>query len=256
MSATIPEAIRELAAGYALGALTPEETREFEAAMARSSELRAEVEEYRELNAALSSRPGPTPAPELRQRLLDRVASNKVVPIQKARSRWTPLLGLAFAASTVLAAGLGIRLGDLSRRLEAKDAELESAEAKLLKREQTLNTILMGEADLSVVRLTATGATAPGVQFFWNKRSNTAVVHAFRLPPTEKGKVYQLWVLRDGKPIPGPTFQSGADGHALVQTFALPSGGGFSAAAVTVEPEGGSKVPTMPIILFGQVSGG
>jgi hypothetical protein len=38
----------------------------------------------------------------------------------------------------------------------------------------------------------------------------------------------------------------------LILTFALPAGG-MQAAAVTVEPEGGSTTPTMPIVLFGQV---
>ena len=80
-----------------------------------------------------------------------------------------------------------------------------------------------------------------------------AVLHAFRLPPAPKGKTYQFWLLRGGKPLPSITFNADPDGRALVQAFSLPTGGGYEGAAITVEPEGGSTTPTLPIYLVGKV---
>ena len=54
MSEATPE-MRDLAPAYALGALSPEEARAFEAALAKSPELQREVAEYRELNAVLAA---------------------------------------------------------------------------------------------------------------------------------------------------------------------------------------------------------
>ena len=253
MSAIIPESIRELAAGYALGALTPEETRSFETAMAQSSDLASEVAEYREVNALLAHGAAAVPGPAVKARLFQQIGRDKVVPLRPARSPVVPLLSAGLAAAAVLAVGLGRRVQTLTDELGRRDVRLAATEAQLARREQTLNTLLMAEFELTVVQLTTAGAQAPGVQFFWNRRSNTAVLQAFRLPPAPKGKVYQFWLLRGGKPYPSSTFNSDPDGHALVQSFSLPSGGGFEGAAITVEPEGGSTTPTLPIYLLGKV---
>lgn len=253
MSAMIPESIRELAAGYALGALTPEETRTFEAAMAESPDLGREVTEYWEVNALLAQSAATRPDPALKARLVDRIRRDKVVPVRAPRSRLAPVLLVALAATALVAVGLGRRVQSLSEEVKRQDLRLVAAEALLAARDQTLNTLLNAESDLTVLQLTTAGAESPGIQFFWNRRSNTGVLHAFRLPPTPQGKVYQLWLLRDGKPYPSATFTTGSDGQALVQSFSLPNGGGFEAAAVTVEPEGGSTTPTLPIYLIGKV---
>ncbi|MFN0178880.1 MAG: anti-sigma factor domain-containing protein [Gemmatimonadales bacterium] len=256
MSATIPESIREMAAGYALGALSPEETRVFEAALAQSGELQREVAEYREVNALLALSGGAQPDAAVKDRLMARISEAKAVPLGRAASRRIPWMAMALAATGLLAVGLGGRMRWLERQLLDRDATLAATAAKLAKREETLNTLLMAEAGLTVVHLTTSGDQAPGMQLFWNRLQNRAVLHAFRLPPATAGKVYQLWLIpRDGKPIPSTTFNSESDGHALVEAFQLPTDGGFDAAAITIEPAGGSTAPTMPIILVGRVTG-
>lgn len=255
MSATIPESIRELAAGYALGALAPEETRQFEAALAQSAELRSEVAEYREVNALLALHGTERPSAAVRERLLERVGRAKEVAFRPS-AKGSFLMPWALAASTVLAVGLGLRVRSLNRELEGSTASLAATAAKLARREETLDALLTAQFELTVVQLTTAGAQAPGIQFFWNRRSNQGVLHAFRLPPAAPGKVYQLWLIpRGGTPIPSRTFTSGADGHALVEAFQLPVDGGFETAAITVEPEGGSQTPTLPIYLIGKVGG-
>jgi anti-sigma-K factor RskA len=63
----------DLAPAYALGALSPEETRVFEGELARSAELQHAVAEYREICALLATARGITPPHELKARLLERV---------------------------------------------------------------------------------------------------------------------------------------------------------------------------------------
>jgi anti-sigma-K factor RskA len=264
MSSTVPDSLRELAAGYALGALSAEEAQQFEAALARSPDLAREVAEYREVNALLATGAGTaTPDPTLRDRLIARIRESKVVPLAPRRPPIVPLLALGLAASAVLAAGLGLRVRSLGGQLRARDSALgvrdsvlAEREGKLAARERTLNTLLEAEADLAIAHLTTTGPNTPGIQLFWNRKASSAVLHAFRLPPAPAGRVYQLWFMRDGVPVPSQTFNSDPDGHALVQAFTVPEGGGFGAAAVTIEPEGGSPAPTTPVLLFGAIVAG
>lgn len=68
-----------------------------------------------------------------------------------------------------------------------------------------------------------------------------ALGHAPALPP---GKVYQAWTLRRGAKTVAPsvTFAPDASGVTVVE---LPEGSAdLAAVAVTIEPTGGSKVPT------------
>ena len=255
MSATIPESIRDMTAGYALGALAPEESRQFEATLATSRELQQELAEYQELNALLALGETARPGPTVRDRLMERIGQSKVATLTpRARRSW--LMPLAVAATTLLAVGLGLRVQALKRQLADNTRSLAAAAAQLARREETLNTLLTAEADLTIVQLTKAGAESPGLQFFWNRRLNRGVLHAFRLPPLPSGKVYQLWLIpRGGSPIPSATFGSGPNGDALVDAFELPTDGGFEVAAITIEPDGGSKTPTMPIYLVGKVSG-
>lgn len=62
---------------------------------------------------------------------------------------------------------------------------------------------------------------------------------------------YQLWSIKDGKPVPSVTFRPEASGHARVERVPVPTDGKVSAAAITLEPAGGSSEPTSPILLVG-----
>jgi anti-sigma-K factor RskA len=255
MSTTSPDSLRELAAGYALGTLTDDEAAQFEVAMAQSPALQRDVAEFREVNALLAAREQATPDPALRDRLLSRVRDSKTATLPVARRRGSPILSLALAAAVLIAVAFGLRVRTLSDTVAHQDSVITSTEAALAARERTLNTLLLAESQLAIAHLVATGPDAPGIQLFWNRKANTAVIHAFRLRPAPTGRIYQLWLMRDGVPVPSRTFNSDPDGHALVQAFSVPAGGGFTAAAVTMEPAGGSPAPTTAVLMFGTLTG-
>ncbi|MEA2207513.1 MAG: Anti-sigma-K factor rskA, partial [Blastocatellia bacterium] len=54
-------------------------------------------------------------------------------------------------------------------------------------------------------------------------------------------RTYQLWLIKGEEPVSAGTFQV-SDGLVMFET--AKSIDGYSAAAVTVEPEGGSPTPT------------
>jgi len=258
------ESLRDLAAAYALGALSAEETQAFEAYLATSPDARREVAELRETAALLAvAGPEARPGPELRQRVLDAVAASKVAPIPRAaasptqpgRARWV-LPWLAAAAALVVAAGLGLRLRTMTTTLAARDSTiadqhraLSEQQQQLVKNEATLAALLAPGVQL--VQLTKEGDPDPRIQLYWDRVHNTAVLHASKLKPTPPGRTYQLWFIRDGKPVPSVTFDVAPEGDALLREVTVPTGGALSAAAITQEPVGGSQQPTSPILLVG-----
>jgi len=255
------ESPQDLAAAYALGALTSEEARGFEAFLAGSVEAQREVAEYREV-AALLALAGPEGRlePGLRDRVLQRVRAGEARSVTPAggvpRSRSTTTLWLALAAALLAAVGLSTgllslrgRVAGLERTLAAREQALDQRQRELEAREATLNAIL--EPGVQLFQLTATGDPEPGIQLFWDRDRNQAIIHGFRLKAVPAGHAYQLWFIRDGKPVPSVTFKPEPTGHAKVERVEVPATGDISAAAVTIEPESGSPQPTSPILLVG-----
>lgn len=262
MSESNDTSMQELAAAYALGALSAEEMRAFETFLATSPETQREVAEYREVGAMLATATrGPAPGADLKTRVLDRIAANKLTALPPARGQRTAVpapMWIALAASLALATWLGASLYSTRNALATRSATEDSVRTalaavrdRLTQREKTLNWILEPGIELSV--LNSTGNAEPKIQFFVNRQKRVAMVHAVHLSPMEAGKVYQLWFIQDGKPVPSVTFNSEADGHALVENIEVPAGAGITHTAVTVEPAGGSAAPTSAVILLGEV---
>jgi anti-sigma-K factor RskA len=254
---------RDLAAAYALGALEPDEARRFEGFLAGSPEAQREVAEFREVAALLALGEVETvPGPDLRDRVLARVGKDTTHDFPaggRAPRRSIPLAMWGALAACLLAA-VGLGAGLLSARKQLSDAgsqytdlarSLAMQRQRLMQREATLNALM--EPGVELYQLTASGDPEPGIQLFWNREKNVAIVHGFRLKPVPSGRAYQLWFIEDGKPVPSVTFKPEPSGHAKVEGVTVPTAGEVSAAAITVEPEGGSTQPTSPILLVGSL---
>src|SRR5919108_3611466 len=104
--------IHELTAGYALDALDPEERRTYEAHLPDCERCREELSSFWEVGGALAvASSGPTPSPDLRNRILAgaRAEPLVVVPFEPRRRRpLVPVLSAAAAVAAVVAIGLGI----------------------------------------------------------------------------------------------------------------------------------------------------
>jgi anti-sigma-K factor RskA len=260
MTGPVSDSPQDLAAAYALGALSADEARRFEAFLATSPEARREVEEYREVAALLAlSGADATPGDALRERVLARVADPAARPLAPAAApRAAPAMWVALAASLLAAVGLGAglissraRLGALESELTARSQALAETERRLTEREATLNSIL--EPGVQLFQLTSTGDPNPGIQLFWDRQRNRAILHGYRLKPVPEGRAYQLWFIKDGKPVPSIIFKPESSGSARADQIPVPTDGAVSAAAVTVEPESGSPQPTSPILLVGSL---
>jgi anti-sigma-K factor RskA len=262
MSHPEQESPQDLAAAYALGALSPEEARRFEAFLSGSPEARREVAEYREVAALLAlADPDAAPSPELRQRVLSSIHGPLVPSIPQERTsgpvrRPGPNWG-ALAAALIGAVGLGFGYLQLREAQNARDQlsramqRLAETSSLLAAREATLDAIF--RPGVQAFQLTASGDPDPGIQLFWDRQRHRAIVHGYRLKPVPQGRAYQLWFIKDGSPVPSVTFRPESTGQVRVEDVPVPPDGKVSAAAVTVEPESGSSQPTSPVLLVGSL---
>ena len=76
---------------------------------------------------------------------------------------------------------------------------------------------------------------------------------ASNMQPLQPAKTYELWIIpADGRdPVPAGTFLPDQHGNASVIMPPLPKGIPAKAFGVTIEDQGGSQTPTLPIIMVG-----
>ena len=234
----------DLAAAYALGALDDEERREFEGYLTQHPELQAEVEELDEAAKLLALAPQEyEPPPSLRRNLLERVGGEAGPSFsdRRQRSRLGALLGPAGLgmAAAILAVLVGLVVWNLS--LQDSNEELR-ADVRELQGEAT-------RADAEEIRtyeLQGSGAASEAHGQVMTTGEGPAVLMAQDLPPAPEGQVYEAWVLHDGVPQPAGLFEP--VGEPAVAAIEAPLEGA-DAVAVTLEPDGGSPMPTSDILL-------
>ena len=170
-------------------------------------------------------------------------------------SRAFPWIGWAAAA------GLAITAGNLYHEREAQRSTLIS-QAGTIDRlnsdaagaKQLLDTITDASAR-QVTLSKATGSPVPAVpqaRATYVASKGSLIFLATNLEPIQSFKTYELWLIPvDGDPIPAGTFRPDARGNASVILPPLPKGIEAKAFGVTVEDDGGSQTPTMPIVLAG-----
>jgi len=111
---------------------------------------------------------------------------------------------------------------------------------------------LAGRPAARVVRLSGQGGALSGWgAVVWDAQENRLVAFGnFPQPPT--GKVYQLWFLAPGGRIPAGFLKTDPTGRIFASMNLTGDTSGATGAAVTLEPDNGSQIPTMPFLAVGR----
>lgn len=94
-------------------------------------------------------------------------------------------------------------------------------------------------------------APSASAKVYWDMKAKRWVVTA-DLPPAPAGRVYQLWFVTPDAKISAGLIQPDRNGHGFAVVRVPSSLTRLAAAAITLEPEGGSAQPTMPIYVLGE----
>jgi len=251
---------------YALGALDdPQELAALESHLGTCGECRRELEALR-ANAALLaySAVGPKPPERARQRLLNAIAAEPRVERRRAerplivgrlRSRWLSVVPVAvMLLLAIFSLLLGIDLRNVRRELrQARERERQMREQ--LAQAQHAQEVLAMWTDPNAMRVKLVSSPKippqPLIQTIYQPEKGHILMVASNLAPLPQNKVYELWMLpaNGGAPMPAGTFRPDAGGNGMMLHPMETAGIGAKGFAVTIEPEGGSQTPTMPIVM-------
>lgn len=166
-----------------------------------------------------------------------------------------PWIGWAAAAGFAVAAGSLYHEREAQRaRLAAQAGVIDRLSADAAGARQLLDTITdPSSKQVTLSRASAPAAPEPLGRTIYVPDKGALIFLASDLEPLEQYKTYELWLIPgDGRdPIPAGTFHPDTRGNASVILPPLPKGIGAKAFGVTIEDEGGSQTPTMPIVLAG-----
>ena len=164
------------------------------------------------------------------------------------------IAGWAIAAALAVAVTLQYNDRDALRTtLTFQAAALERLNADATRSHQLMDAL----TDPKAVRVTLSTRPEPKAQptggVTYNPEKGSLIFLASNLDPLQTYKTYELWVIPadGGAPIPAGTFHPDDVGNASVIMPDLPKGVTAKAFGVTIEPDGGSQTPTLPIIMSG-----
>lgn len=167
-----------------------------------------------------------------------------------------PWVGWAVAAGVAVSAGSLYHERDSLRiRLASQAGEIDRLSSDAASAKALIDTM----TDPTAKRVTLTKAPSsqtppePQGRVTYVPEKGTLIFLASNLEPLQTYKTYELWLIpADGRdPIPAGTFHPDEKGNASVIMPPMPKGIEAKAFGVTIEDEGGSQTPTMPIVLAG-----
>ena len=231
----------DLLVDYLNGTLSEQETREFEEHLKTCGECREIIDATGELPYLAD--PVEPPA-EMKSRILANVfeeqqaapapaAKQAVAPRKKRtakRSWWTPLIAAVLLLSLLGNAYALMMLSDREEEPEIQTAfqsvDLQSGEA------------FGGSATAAIIK---------------EENSLDLVVQADQLEELEGSEVYQVWLLKEGQPIPAGSFTPNENGEGAAHYSLEENTEEWDTIAITKEPEAGNELPEGEIVLSSEI---
>jgi anti-sigma-K factor RskA len=256
----------EALALYAMGALDdPRDLAALESHLGTCGECRRELEALRADTALLAlSATGPQPPSRSRERLLKAVAAEPRMErrtqryaLGHLRRRWVTIAPVAMMLILAVFSIL-LWMDDRNARREARHmrAQVNQMQAELERNNRELYEAkmvrdLMHAPDAWPLTLVSKKTPPqPQIKTVYSKQQGALLLMANNLSPLPENKIYQLWLLpADGSaPMSAGWFKPDGKGNGMM-FHKMSSGIAAKGFAVTIEPPGGSQIPTMPIVM-------
>ncbi len=252
---------------YVLGLASNEERIEFEQLCAAHAEVKAARDafelslEKHALDNAIA------PPQDLKQKIFADINPGSQ-PVKNITQPLTPVRSLSFtkflaAASVILLVGSTLLNFYFYNKYKASATQLDEMiastqqmaknnsimQTKVENYEQALNIIK--DTNMAVIAMKGQSvAPQSATTVYWDKQTKDVYLLVNGLPQPAAGKQYQLWAIVDGTPVSAGLLNiNEAYANGLVKMSNIPKAQAF---AITLENEGGSKTPTMPIYVVGK----
>lgn len=250
---------------YILGHASPEEAGILECVMKNNAEVKAAFEEAQNTLEHLATAQAVTPPSDLKSKIWNKIQQEQIVEeikpalsidiperkdlkestegiIIKKNTGWKPYAIAASVLFLISAAGNLFMMNTQSsdkKQMALLAAETKQQNQQMKRMNQKLD--MFSNPDMQMVMLKGVEKhTDAKAMVFWDKKTKEVYLNAEKLPKAPEGMQYQLWAIEDGKPVSAGMYTEDKDSN-----IALANISNAQAFAITLEKEGGSKVPTM-----------
>lgn len=281
------EKFEELCAGYVLQALEEEERKEFEQMLEEASEEeRLLYQNMRSTANQLSfAVERQEPSFSLKDELMTEIRSesdegqsqNNVTSIDEDREtdkdssdeiggdekefNWPAFAAAASFALLIITLSLLFYSFNLSSEIQKKESVIAQKETQIselkseLQQKEEMLAILESR-DVNLVLMSGMEVNPDGYgKIIWDDEKQQALLQVSNLPPVPENKDYQLWLIKDNKPISAGVFAVNEEDDKFfkIEKMAEASERSANAFAVTMEPKGGVPQPTGDMYLMGNM---
>ena len=248
---------------YVMNTLTEAEAAELEALALQHPEIQSEIKEVQSVMQLYAQAHAQTPNPDLKGKILEKIKDEynkeereaEIDLSDTAQINTIGKTGSAFSLSTVfpwlIAAGTIISsIYFYQKYQETIKSKTECEAAQALNEQKNKKAIAALNFKLDVIKspdtktiiLKSVIKTEKDLEatVYWSASKNATYLAIRNLPEPPADKQYQLWAIVDKKPVDAGVFEYNLSEIQSMKVFEE-----AQAFAVTLEPEGGSKSPTL-----------
>lgn len=249
---------------YVSGSLPPDEVLEVEEAMNKYPEVKNEIEKIEATFLYLAETVAPPLPAMVWTYVLNSIKKVKTLRDNESKSlNWAAITG--WAAAILFIGGIMWMLkqnSDLNNAIQVANTENTvlkeangTAENQLAENNQLLEVVRSKE--YQAYNMPGNQAVAPQAfaKVYLNKKENIAYIDVKGLPAPPRGKVYQVWSLKMNPLTPTSVGLIDAKNLAGDEIYKFNDFPDPEAFGITLEPEGGSKTPTLSeLYILGKVA--
>ena len=253
---------------YATGSLSAVERKGVEEMLQQNKEVRDELNEIERALESYAFAHAVQPSSNVLKSILSNIEtkqikegpSAKTIELNPAnKSVSNTIRYLAYAASILLFLSVAINIYYYNnyQRVQVELADMKDQNTMLADQYNGLQVDFQKvQSDMNIIKSPSFLAVTMKGQpvspnaiavVYWDKATGKVYINANNLPAPEQGKQYQLWALKDGKPIDGGVFDLKGE---ILEMKNITDADAF---AVTLEPQGGVPSPTGAIYVVGNV---
>ena len=249
---------------YVLGDVTPEEKFQVEAMAAKHPAVKAELDDIERSMELYAEKNAVEPPEQLRTKVLNSIVTNlgddstfagrtgdakhKVVALHAPKAN--NFYKYAFAACLALLVASTVALVSMYNKLQDSNNQIASLQ---LDKQHFASTVSLKEGELEVLEdasfkflklqgMPKDPQSQMTVAWSPSKKKVWVDMRSLNMPANDSTHQYQLWALVGKKPVSLGVFDKTADSTDMKEMAPTAYADAF---AVTLEPRGGSKSPTM-----------
>lgn len=270
----------ELCSGYVLQALDSDERAHFEQLLEDATEEQQKL--YRELRSAANqlafSVNQSAPSKAVKEQLMatvradsdasaDSVEKDKEGESQTENNEeensfnWSVLSVAASFALLIVSLSLLFYSFNLSSEINNKEQTIAAQETTITELKDQLDRkeemlAILGSRDIDLVVMSGLEVNPDGYgKVLWDSEKQQALLQVSNLPPVPSNKDYQLWLIRDNKPVSAGVFavQDTTSNFFKIEEMVKTDEQSANAFAITMEPKGGMPQPTGDMYLLGDM---